>query len=226
MSVEPYVTAVGTDPSGNVGYIWDKKHNRYKSVVLGSYISRKVVRSNLDAIIDKCGTEIRIWTTDLINNDMTLASWQEAMADRIKTLHIVFASAARGGWNNMSANDWKRVSTVIQGQYGYLRKFAEQIYTGEQKPDRQMIVRATLYAEAARTTYEYERRELEIESGSTQEMNILGGNDNCGGCLEATLSGWVEIGTLVPIGARRCGARCRCIMIYRKTPDDEIGTVP
>jgi hypothetical protein len=197
---------------------------RYHDDVTGRFIGRVAVRNMLDDITDHSADRMKSWTDSLRSSQMSIPKWQELMAAEIKMLHMSFAAAANGGWDQMTSDDWGRVSDYVSEQYGYLQGFAEDIYTGAQASNGTMAVRATLYADAARVTYENERRILEVKSGSTEEKNLLGGSDHCPDCVEQTLAGWVPINSLIPMGARSCVSRCRCTIIYREGPNDQLGS--
>jgi hypothetical protein len=205
-------------------FSYSTSSKRYYDNRTGRFVGRVEVRSELDNIIDSSAGRMKSWTNSLRQSDMSISKWQTLMASEIKALHMSFAAAANGGWQAMDTEDWNRVSDYIDFHLQYLQNFAEEIYTGEQPSNGTMATRATLYAEAARITYEDERRLLEIRSGATEEKNLLGGSDHCNGCVEATLAGWVPINGLVPIGSRECTSRCRCTIIYRQGPEDTLGS--
>jgi hypothetical protein len=205
-------------------FTYSTKSKRYHDTTTGRYVGRVEVRKELDSIIDQSSAEMQYWTLNLRNGYSSIAEWQTLMAGEIKNLQIVMSVAANGGWEQMDPEDYSRLEGYIAEQYQYLQGFAEDIYTGKQLPNGSMAVRASLYAEASRQTYENERRILETEAGSTQELNILGGADHCIDCTDMTGEGWVPIGTLIPIGLRICQARCHCTIIYRVGPDDKLGS--
>lgn len=205
-------------------YTYSVKSKRYHDETTGQFVGRVKVRTELDHIIDGSAYQMKTWTDELRDGGLSISKWQTLMASEIKMLHMSFAAAANGGWEQMTSSDWDRISGYIDNQYIYLQNFAEEIYTGEQLPNGTMSARATLYAEAARKTYEDERRVLEIQSGASQEKNLLGGSDHCPDCVEASLAGWVSIGSLIPIGNRACVSRCRCTIIYRNGPSDQLGS--
>ncbi len=196
-------------------FAWDKKSRRYRNTTTGVFISSLQFRNELDNVVDKFSARAKAVTVNLQTADIDIPIWQAEIARQIKDIHISFAAAANGGFDQMSASDWKRVSGKIDEQLQYLEKFAEDIYTGKQIQNNGMLSRAMLYMENARVTYEQERLRGEIEAGMTEESNLLAAGDNCNGCVDATLAGWQPIGTLAPIGSRECQSKCRCNMIYR-----------
>jgi hypothetical protein len=51
----------------------------------------------------------------------------------------------------------------------------------------------------------------------TREWNVLHPADHCegvGSCIEQTARGKVPIGSLIPVGDRRCLRRCHCTIEY------------
>lgn len=197
---------------------------RYRDKATGRFIGRVEVRQQLDQVIEQSAQFMKQRTDDLRNGTVSLAEWQTEMAREIKLIHGSMFVVADGGFASMDDNAWERLEVKLKEQYDYLSKFAGEIYTGEQVPNGTMLYRSTLYAESARATYENERKFLHIEAGFLEEKNILGGSDHCNDCLDATSQDWTDIGTLSDIGDRQCGAKCHCTIIFRKGPDDVLGS--
>lgn len=145
---------------------------------------------------------------------INLEDWQIAMRHSIKRTHLHSAAAAAGGWEQMRATDFARLGPILREQYAYLRNFAVQIEKGLPLGGG-FLARVELYGEAARGTYHYLEELLEMEAGRTQYRNRLRPAEHCSDCVAATQAGWVKIGTLTPIGQRRCRVRCKCYFEYR-----------
>jgi hypothetical protein len=197
-------------------FIWSERTNRYRDTVSGKFVPTQVVRNAVDVVIRATGDRLTTLTRGLQTGTIPLDVWQTTVAQEIKNLHLATAAAAAGGWQQMSPamNGW--TGQRIRTQYEFLRSFAEDIASGKQKMDGTLVVRASLYADAARgTNREMERRMARL-GGLQSEKNVLGAADHCSGCLSATSQGWVPIGTLTPVGQRSpCLARCHCHLDYR-----------
>jgi hypothetical protein len=137
------------------------------------------------------------------------------MAQEMKLLHVGAAGVGRGGWAQMSQSDWGWTGQRLRQQYGFLRNFAHDIATGKQPMDGRLLARAGMYAEAARATQREMQRRTGMLVGRSQERNVLGAAEHCGGCLDATARGWVPIGSLPPVGSRQCRSRCHCVIETR-----------
>ena len=167
--------------------------------------------------MDASGTRMNTLTQQLVDQRMSLAEWQAGMMEQIKISHSAAAAASRGGWAQMSQADWGAVGRMIREQYGYLRNFAHQVASGEQLLNGTALVRADLYAGAARGTFEEMRRRYErLMNGAEEEARVLGEADHCNDCLEFAALGWQPVGTLPAIGESVCITRCHCTFIYRK----------
>ena len=162
---------------------------------------------------------MRALTEQLQAGSLSLAQWQQRMADELKMLHTGAAALGRGGWSQMSQSDWGWTGQRIRTQYGYLRNFANDLATGHQAFDGRMVARAAMYAEAARPTHRAMQRRMAMTLGREQERNQLGAADrHCGQCLECSARGWVAIGTLPAPGSRSCMSNCHCSLVYREAP--------
>jgi hypothetical protein len=212
-----------TFPALSSEYAWNEEAGRYVSLTTGRFVPFSAVRDALESVIDASAVRMNVVTEQLIGQQISLAEWQSVMREQIKLSHTAAAAASRGGWAQMSQADWGAAGRMIRDQYDYLRNFAEQIANGTQALDGRALVRADLYGDAARGTFEQMRRRYEqLQNGMTEERRVLGEADHCPGCLEQAQQGWQPIGTLDPIGAEECITRCHCTFWYRKPgPDGE-----
>lgn len=206
-----------TFPTLSSDYAWNETAGRYINLSTGRFVPFNAVRDQLESVIDQSAIRMNGITQQLIDQQVSLAEWQSVMMEQIKLSHTAAAAASRGGWAQMSQSDWGAAGRMIRDQYDYLRNFAEEIASGKQALDGRALVRADLYGDAARGTFEQMRRRYEQQqNGMQEEIRILGEADHCPGCLEQASLGWQTIGTLDPIGAEECITRCHCTFRYRK----------
>jgi hypothetical protein len=162
---------------------------------------------------------MRALTQSLIDGQIGLDTWQAQMMASVKSVHIVGATLANGGWAQMEQSDWGWTGSArIRPQYAYLRDFAAQLANGKQPLNGTALARAELYAHAGRATHRAAQERLAKERGMAMERNLLGSADHCSGCLGETARGWVPIGSLIPCGSRQCLSRCHCSIIWRTAP--------
>lgn len=199
-------------------FTFDPQSARYRNSVSGKFVPAAEVRGAVDVVIEQTSQRLQQITGGLQSGVLTIEDWRGLMAQELKSLHLTTASAAMGGWNMMSPADFGWVGQRLRQQYQWLGQFADDVVSGKQAMDGTLAVRASLYAEAARSTNrEMERRQARLR-GEQQERNQLGAADHCPGCLDQTARGWQPIGSLMPVGSRSCLARCRCAMTYRTAP--------
>lgn len=210
-----------TFPSLSSDYAWNETAGRYINLNTGRFVPFNAVRDQLESVIDQSAIRMNGITQQLIDKQVSLAEWQSVMMEQIKLSHTAAAAASRGGWAQMSQSDWGATGRMIRDQYDYLRGFADQIASGEQALDGRALMRADLYGDAARGTFEQMRRRYEQQqNGMEEEIRVLGEADHCNGCLEQAALGWQPIGTLDPIGAEECITRCHCTFQYRRVGPD------
>jgi carbohydrate-selective porin OprB len=195
-------------------YTWDARSRRYRSAQ-GRFVSAAAVRAELDKSIDAAGRAMREASDALREGRMSLAAWELRMAEEIRNSHLASTALAKGGWSRMTPSDYGRAGREIRRQYEYLRKFAAQIASGQQKLDGTLGRRAELYLNAARGQYEETRRRDEAERGMDEEARIRHARDSCDTCITEAAKGWQPIGTLRAIGDGICLSRCKCTFIYR-----------
>ena len=198
-------------------YGWNESAGRYVDLDTGRFVPFSDVRNALESVIDVSGVRMNILTENLVGGQISLAEWQAGMMEQIKISHTASAASARGGWAQMSQSDWGAAGRLVRMQYDYLSNFANEIASAKQLLNGTALVRADLYADAARGTFEEIRRRYErTMNGMEQERRVLGEADHCKGCLDQAALGWKPIGSLDPIGAEECVTRCHCTFIFRK----------
>jgi hypothetical protein len=195
-------------------YTWDPEPGRYRDTRTGRFVPETQIRTAIDRAILKANGEMKALANQLRKGEITLDEWSEAMRTEIKAQQLAAAAVARGGMEQMTQEDFGRVGGQIANQYRYLNNFQGEIADGLPL-DGRFINRVELYSEASRTTFESTKRDVEEETGATEESNVLGAADHCDECIELTAAGWVEIGSMSPPGRRICGNKCKCRMRYR-----------
>ena len=196
-------------------YSGQGRTGRYRDAVTGRFVSQLRVRADIDGYIDNSKTYLDALANQLRNREISLAEWQTAMRSEIKSMHLSTSMAAHGGRAQMTPADWGRAGQEIRAQYEYLDRFAAEIASGRVGLDGRLNVRAQMYAEAARGTYEQEGRRMAAQASLTQERRILHAAESCTDCIEYAGRGWQPIGTLPRIGQSQCRVNCRCTFEYR-----------
>jgi hypothetical protein len=200
-------------------YTWSAATRRYRDTVTGQLVPEATVQAAVEATLQRSQAELQRLGARLGRRELTVDEWQARVAAELKTIHLVPAAAARGGWGHLSQADYGFVGARVKEQLGFLRGFAADLKSGKQAVDARFTIRTGMYAEAGRGTYAAMQRRLARQGGATEERNVLGRADHCHGtpegCIEQRRLGWVPLGTLVAVGRRRCLTRCRCRVVYR-----------
>jgi hypothetical protein len=195
-------------------YRYNPAANRYIAPN-GRFVPRSAIRAGLDDTLKAAQSNIDDLSRALINNEITLAQWQAGMSAEIKNAHLAASALERGGWAQMTQSDYGAVGGKLKRQYQYLRNFAEEIASGKQKLNGNLLRRARMYVDAARGTGQDTARRVAAGNGLTEEIRILGKAEHCPDCLTYAGWGWRPIGTLPPIGASVCRTNCHCHFEYR-----------
>lgn len=195
-------------------YVWDDVALRYRDVASGRFVSAETVRTVVDHVVAGSAVEIERLALRVSTGAMPIAEWQSQMAQTLRLLHTGQAAAAAGGWANMTQADWGRVGAELRAQYRWLEGFAQDIETGRVSGGA-ILTRASMYADAARGTYEQTRRAIMRRNGAREERRVLGKADHCDCCIGEAGRGWQPIGTLIRIGGCTCIVNCKCSFEYR-----------
>jgi hypothetical protein len=159
----------------------------------------------------------------LITGDITIREWQDAMAVELRRAHVQAMALGRGGWDQVTAEDWQRVADRLREQYGYLVGFAQDIEAGELS-EAQIRARSAQYEGAIWATFWMGLDVAMGLAGFTEERRELGVAEHCGDCIVWASFDWQPIGSLPEPGERSvCGSNCRCRKVYRSPyrPGDE-----
>lgn len=203
------------DVSTVARYGYQPRSRRYHDRQTGRFISAKQVRAAVDTVIDTETVKIREIAQKLVDGSINLAEWQIQTASLLKGLHVSMGLAANGGLAQTSPSDLGFIGSRLKAQYEYLRDFALQISKGEQPLNGSLVARAALYSQAARETYSDVVARSAMNGGAQEELSQLAAADHCEDCVGEAAKGWSPIGSLIPIGDRRCMSNCRCSMAYR-----------
>ena len=189
---------------------------RYQDRATGRYVSELNVRGDLDKYIDAKNSVLDDLANQLRNREISLADWQLQMRAEMRNMHNAAAMVAKGGKAQMTQADWGRTGRELRTQYEYLDKWAKDIASGKAPLDGRLNWRARLYGNAARGTYEQERRAMAADKGNDEEMRILHAKESCKGCI-AIAGYWAPIGTLPKIGSQECSSNDMCTFEYRRS---------
>lgn len=197
---------------------FDKRSQRYRYTSgknSGQFVSREKVLDLMEAKISLIKEDLSLVTELLLQNRISLGTWEQTVASAIKTQHILGYSVGKGGIDRLNQSDYGRIGQYLRGQYVYLRRFSESIARGNLTPN-QIRDRLTKYADAVYTSYELGVRESHRLAGYRWERRITAGSGQiCGDCSDYASRGWSPIGLLPPPGVgSACLSRCRCIMDY------------
>lgn len=178
-------------------------------------VSRTGIIAEAEKAISGVKGEMRGLALQLQGGQISAQEWYDGMRQRLKIIHGLEASVAKGGWAQMTPSDWGAVGAITKQQYKYLNNFTLQILDGTQPLDGRFIVRAGMYADASRGTAEDMLRRQAAINGYTEERRVLGVADHCQDCVDAANQGWRPIGTLPRIGDSVCRTNCHCTFEYR-----------
>lgn len=199
-------------------YVYDRRTGRFHGP-LPSYriVARSVIMGLIQQRIDAHAQEIARLTQALVDGRIGLAAWERGMAQELKDLYLQQMALARGGWQNMTAADKRRVTLLLKEQYRYLDGFARDIAAGKLSA-AQILWRTGLYPMGARQGYWKARDADEKGRGRRQERRIAVGDEGtCSPCTDLAALGWRPIGTLPAPGGPPCEGLnlCRCEKEYR-----------
>jgi len=195
-------------------YLWDADKRRYidpKGKIITPIQQRKIGQR----IITESTEAMTNLATRYTEGAASLAEFATGMREAVKGTHSAMTQFAYGGKLQMTPRELGRLGKTIQEQNKFLNGFIQDI-ENKSLSDLGIINRSGMYGEAGWSTYESAIGDREEEAGAKEERSFLDPDaDHCQECFDEASEGWVEIGTLVPIGDRECLTRCMCSFEYR-----------
>lgn len=200
---------------------------RYRDLTTGKFVAPSTVKRAIQGTIRKARARMRSLALELDARTIRLDAWQRDTAAELKLLHVANAMIGTGGLAAMTPADYGRVGARLRFEYGRLQRFAEQLKARE-FTQRAFLARVEMYCNAGGVSYAAAREDAAYTAGMEEERNKLGPReDHCEsspdgsgrpGCLDLTRLGWVPLGTLPAIGARKCLSNCGCDKAFRRRP--------
>ena len=215
-------------------YLWDIKELQYINRSTGR-VPRSEITDQLFKVTKQSSDIMRVISQQLRDGEISLADWQSAMMQQIKTTHMAGAVMQRGGWQQMTQADFGRVGQIVRREYNFLRDLANGIESGEIKLDGRILLRAAQYGQAGRET-NIVFWDLEMNKrGFDEERSILNPAEHCKECIDEAAKGFRSIGQIIlipfgqsiptgrmiPIGRRLCRASDRCSKEFRNSKTGE-----
>lgn len=203
-----------------MAYTWNEGAGRFVDG-RGRFVAESRVRAVVDDVADAASARMQTASEALLDGRMSLGAWQAEAQQVIKLSHSAAAVLAHGGAEAMTPSHWGAIGPVVRDQYQYLRDFAAQVADGRQPLNGSLMARARQYGQASRVTFETTYSRGQHQRGFRFERNVLGSAEHCRVCPDLTARGWVQIGSLPPIGSRPCRAQDRCRIAYARTVEGE-----
>lgn len=208
------------DLGGPISFWFNKLLGRYINASTGRMVAEKTVLRVGEAFTEKhVAPRIKDLTERMIKGKIDLASWQERMAKELKNSYIVNLTLGKGGRNNLTPADWGRIGGRLKYEYRHLEGFAQDIKAGKLS-EGQIIFRANMYADGARSAYYDGRTAAMGEAAYDLERRFLGAAEHCEDCLAYAAQGWVPIGSLPEPGdGSVCRNNCKCTKEYARSAE-------
>lgn len=206
--------------AAGIAFIWDSTRKKYIDTSTERIVAEATLKLYVKVIGETARERMRAVTEREIAGHISRATWELAMRDEVKNLHRSMAIMARGGKDQMRAQDWGRLGNVIAKQNAYLNKFGSEVAHG-MVSEEQQLARSEMYASSAYSTYENARAIAQVESGVERGRRVLeAGAQHCADCEDFATEEFIPVDEIVPIGESECQANCRCFIEYESAPKD------
>ena len=189
-------------------FTFDPSSARYRNATTGRFVSNAQITGLRDAFADRVMGRTDGVVSRLVSGDITISDFESAMRQHVRDVHLAEYTLGRGGRAVMTQSDYGRTGYYLREQYGYLRKFRDEIAAGN-LTDEQIKARARLYTEDAIGAFERGRLAAFEGAGVEYVKYVTAGERVCPICKPD--SGKVFRLQDVPAIPRHL--RCRCTTV-------------
>lgn len=193
-------------------FTWDERVRQYRGTS-GRLVSRTQVRQALDEAIDGARGELGVVTQRLQAGTVSLPQWQLEAESLLKSIHVMSATVAAGGWAQATPADWSIAANRIKAAYVMVERLARGLEDGsyDLSDGRLLPWMANLGAWGS-GTYEIALRKRDLATGRViAERRVRHSQHGCVPCIGYEALGWQPPNTLPDIGAEcLCRKFCRC----------------
>lgn len=196
-----------------IDFVFNRKTQRYQykgGDRSGQFVAVSKLQDLMESYIQTKQKQAISVTDSLLKRDISVGTWETAIAKELKEAHILAFSVGKGGTKNLSARDYGLLGVRLKSEYRYLRQFSTDILDGKLTP-AQIRARIAKYQSSLYASFEQGRLESHIASGFRWERNIRTAKESCQSCIDRSARGWVPIGTMPGVGiATLCKMNDRC----------------
>ena len=150
----------------------------------------------------------------LERGEISVAQWRAAIAELLKSAHIIAASVGRGGRSRMTQSDWGKVGNKLRWQYGFLDKFTRSIVSGAVVIGAGVIAnRAIKYLSAPYISFQTAKQAehtIGVDGKPVMVRLVQNSKEGCSECAADASLGFIPVDDMDPIGSRICGDFCLC----------------
>lgn len=186
-------------------FTFDTGSARYRNTATGRYVSNAQVTGLRDAFADRVMGRTDGIVSRLVSGDSTISDFESAMRQHVRDVHLAEYTLGRGGRAVMTQADYGRTGYYLRDQYGYLRKFRDEIAAGT-LTDEQIKARARLYTEDAIGAFERGRKAAFEGAGVEYLKYVTAGERVCPVCKPDN----GKVFRLQDVPAIPRHLRCRC----------------
>lgn len=190
-------------------YRWEARSRRFRDAFTGRFVSRPVVRSALDATLDRASAEARGLAESFAAGKINASEFAIRLRKLTKDAVVASAAVGAGGRAQLTPQQLGAIGSRVKAQYAYIADLM-RLVDGGLPLDGKFLARVSMYPLAGTAAYEAILRAGDIESGIGWERRRLGSERPCNGCRAEARRGWQPAGVLKEIGECECLTRCRC----------------
>lgn len=198
------------------GIEYDQRTGQYRGSD-GRFVGRSRIESLVQGEVSHNQDLMRDLTTKLIESDITLPEWQNAIAQQLKDSHVRMGLFASGGKNAMTPKGYDSIVESVNDQIDYFNNFSAAIEKGELS-DAQIMARVGQYSRSSKTTFYKLELETRLDNGFQRGKRLLDAQSNhCAACIEHQRPEWVDLSDIIAPGMQcECRMNCRCRIMYSK----------
>lgn len=192
-------------------YLYEKSTGQFRDRSTGRFVTLDVVENAIDTEVLTLQNKLGAIALDYTEGRTDIPTFQTRMAEAIKDSHLRVGAIASGGIRRLNQKHFGAIGGRLSNEYvNYLYKFGTDLSSNDYSPEY-IIWRAKLYARSPRQSFNLLRKLTLTQDGEFEGWRTLSDAIHCKSCPNYVTNGWVDLNTIVAIGAKcECRGNCKC----------------
>lgn len=208
-------------------FYYDPGTGKYYYSNTGNSVAESVITKIKENRLLLAREELLAYENALVNQRITLDSFQSATGKALKNLYIQNYALGNGGFSNTSEINLSQIESILSREMDRIRRVGESIRQ-QQLSRKQLSTVLSNTVRAGNTVYFQGKKDVARLSGNAFAQRFLGNtidDRHCRDCLAMVARGVQPIDQVPMPGSQcECSYKCKCSIVFYRSLSDAVGT--